>query len=89
MKSISTRYLYIGGDEMRNDRLANARKEKKLTQEQLGLLLGYTGRQSVANWENGHCVPTLSTAIEIAKILDKDVEFLFGYEVQDSYTSSA
>lgn len=74
---------------MKNARLTESRKQKDLTQEQLALLLGYKGRQAVANWENGHAIPPLPIAIEIAKILDKDVEFLFGIKVQDSYTSSA
>lgn len=69
---------------MKNIRLIEARKSKKLTQEQLAFKLGYKGRQSVANWENGHAIPPLSVAIEISKILDSDVDYLFGYTVQSS-----
>jgi len=74
---------------MKNDRLINARKEKGFTQEKLALLLGYKGKQSVANWENGHAIPPLPTAIKIADILKCDVGFLFGLQVQDYHTESA
>lgn len=72
---------------MKNNRLIAARKAKKLTQTQLALMLGFKGKQSVANWENGHSTPTLETALRIADILEKDVEFLFGHKVQVSQTN--
>lgn len=71
---------------MKNFRLIEARKSKNMNQEQLAIKLGFKGKQSVANWENGHSTPKLSTAIKIAKILDKNVEYLFGNQVQVSYT---
>ena len=72
---------------MKNNRLISARKEKGLTQTQLALKLGFKGKQSVANWENGHSTPTLETAFKISEILEKDVEFLFGQRVQVSQTN--
>lgn len=71
---------------MKNDRLIDARKQKKLNQTQLAHALGFKGKQSVANWENGHSTPTLSTALKIAEVLEKDVVYLFGTQVQDSHT---
>ncbi|MFD1350200.1 helix-turn-helix transcriptional regulator [Oceanobacillus caeni] len=71
---------------MKNERLIEARKQKHLNQTQLAHMLGFKGKQSVANWENGHSTPTLTTAIQIAEILEKDVIFLFGHKVQDSQT---
>ncbi|MUK89117.1 helix-turn-helix domain-containing protein [Ornithinibacillus sp. L9] len=73
---------------MKNQRLIEARKQKHLNQTQLAQMLGFKGKQSVANWENGHSTPTLSTAIEISKILEKDVVYLFGHKVQVSQTKT-
>ncbi len=39
--------------------IAQLRREKKLTQEQLAELLGISNR-TVSRWENGHCMPDLS-----------------------------
>ncbi|WP_088033467.1 helix-turn-helix transcriptional regulator [Evansella clarkii] len=73
----------------RNKNLIQARKDKGLTQEKLAKMLGYSGKQTVANWENGHSSPTLSAAIETAKVLEKDVTYLFGNKVQDSHTNTS
>lgn len=73
---------------MKNKNLADARKKKGMTQEELATKLGYKGKQSVANWENGHAKPPLNKAIEVATILDCDVAVLFGMCVQDSYTNN-
>lgn len=72
--------------KLKNYRLIKARKQKGLNQADLAHILGFKGKQSVANWENGHSTPTLSTAILIAEILNKDVVYLFGNQVQDSQT---
>lgn len=72
---------------MKNQRLIDARKQKELNQTQLAHMLGFKGKQSVANWENGHSTPTLSTAIKISEILEKDVVYLFGVQVQDTHTN--
>lgn len=71
---------------MKNINLIKTRKKKELTQEQLAQMLGYKGKQSVANWENNHISPPLGTAIRISQILEEDVSFLFGNNVQDSHT---
>ncbi|MDL4842795.1 helix-turn-helix transcriptional regulator [Aquibacillus rhizosphaerae] len=73
---------------MKNNRLLEARKNKELTQEQFAKILGYKGRQSIANWENGHSVPPLSVAFKVADILESDVGFLFGIRVQNTHTKS-
>mgnify|MGYP001436827089 CR=1 FL=1 len=78
--------MYIEVSALKNIALRKARVEKGLTQEDLAKLLGYKGRQSVANWENGYIQPPLRVAIRISEILGKDVNFLFGYKVQDSHT---
>lgn len=71
---------------MKNERLIEARKQKELNQTELAHMLGFKGKQSVANWENGHSTPTLKTALKIADILEKEVSYLFGDEVQVSHT---
>lgn len=71
---------------MKNLNLINSRKEKGLSQENLATMLGYKGKQSVANWENGHISPPLETALKIARLLEQDMFFLFGNLVQESHT---
>ncbi len=72
----------------KNIRLISARKEKKLNQDELAKMLGFSGKQSVANWENGYSTPTLETAIKLSEILNKEITFLFGYDVQETQTKS-
>lgn len=72
---------------MKNNRLKEAREEKELNQEQLAKLVGAMGKSSVSNWENGYSTPTLETAIKLSRVLNKDIEFLFGYDVQETHTS--
>jgi len=72
---------------MKNKRLKKARELKGLSQEQLAKLVGSQGKSSVSNWENGYSTPTLETAIKLSRILEKDIEFLFGQNVQVTYTS--
>ncbi|ANU28415.1 helix-turn-helix transcriptional regulator [Planococcus versutus] len=71
---------------MKNTNLIKARESKNLTQEQLAKLLGKAGKQSVSNWENGHSKPPLSIAFKLSEILEKDISFLFSFNVQDSHT---
>lgn len=61
---------------MKNNRLVNARKEKGLTQEGLAELMNYK-KSTVSNWENGYSIPRMSDAFKVAKILDKDIDYLF------------
>ncbi|WP_017727060.1 helix-turn-helix transcriptional regulator [Halalkalibacterium ligniniphilum] len=67
---------------MKNENLVMARQEKGLTQEELAKMLGYKGKQTIANWESGYAYPTLNKAIEASEILEKSVSFLFSYKVQ-------
>ena len=71
---------------MKNNNLIKSREKKKLTQEQLAKKLGYKGKQSVSNWENGYISPPLETALLIARILEEDIFFLFENKVQESHT---
>ncbi|UOQ91479.1 helix-turn-helix domain-containing protein [Halobacillus shinanisalinarum] len=71
---------------MKNKRLKEARIQANMSQTQLSECLGYKGKQSVANWENGYSTPTLKVAICLAEVLGKDVSYLFGHKVQVSHT---
>lgn len=72
---------------MKNINLLKSRENKNLTQEQLAKALGYKGKQSVSNWENGHISPPLETALRISQILEVDIFFLFGNLVQVTHTN--
>lgn len=71
---------------MKNLNLVNARKRKNLTQKQLAESLAGVSKASVSNWENGYSKPRLETALQVSVVLEEDVSFLFGYEVQESCT---
>ncbi|MYL37395.1 helix-turn-helix transcriptional regulator [Halobacillus litoralis] len=73
---------------MRNERLKTSRLEAELNQTQLAEILGYKGKQAVANWENGHSLPTLRVAMILADLFKKDVSYLFGLKVQGFHTKN-
>lgn len=72
---------------MKNLNLINAREKNGLTQEKLANMLGYKGKQTVANWESGYSTPTLETAMKISLILKEDIFILFENKVQDFHTT--
>lgn len=71
---------------MKDNRLKKAREEKELNQEQLDKLVSAMGKSSVSKWENGYSTPTLETAIKLSRVLNKDIEFLFGHDIQETHT---
>ena len=71
---------------MKNLNLINARKNKNLTQAELADSLQCVTKAAVSNWETGYSKPRLEVAMAVSKILEKDVVFLFGYNVQASCT---
>ncbi|MBQ9324838.1 MAG: helix-turn-helix domain-containing protein [Clostridia bacterium] len=60
-------------------RIAEARKKKKLTQEQLGGKLGVSF-QAVSSWEQGKYIPDSDHLTELAGILDLSLDRLFAEE---------
>ncbi len=56
--------------------IANCRKDKQLTQEQLAEILNITNK-SVSKWENGRCLPDSSLYEPLCKILDISINELF------------
>ncbi|WP_419776208.1 helix-turn-helix transcriptional regulator [Lysinibacillus capsici] len=71
---------------LKNLNLISARKNKNLTQAELAKILKCVSKAAISNWETGYSKPRLEVAMAVSKILEKDVVFLFGYNVQDSCT---
>ncbi len=58
-----------------HDRLKGLRKEKKMTQSELGTLLGY-GYTTIANYESGRNQPRIADLKKIADIFDVSLDYL-------------
>lgn len=62
--------------------IATCRKEKNLTQKQLGEVLGVTDR-AVSKWENGKSFPDISLIEPLCKVLDISIsEFMLGKRIE-------
>lgn len=59
-------------------RIKELRKNKRLTQEQLGELVGVDYKQ-IGNIETGTYFTTMSTLERIAKVLEVEIEELFSF----------
>lgn len=72
---------------MFNEKLKAARKQKGLSQTELGKLLGVQA-QTIERWETGKSEPNLETINKLCEILDvplyslisKDVDYQLNYE---------
>lgn len=64
--------------KLRQARLSD-RRSTRLTQQQLADQLG-VNRVTVARWESGESDPSLAMALQVAKILGRSVEQLFGHQ---------
>ena len=63
--------------------IAQCRKEKNLTQEQLAEILNTTNK-SVSKWENGKCLPDSSLYEPLCNILEITINELFaGQKIKD------
>jgi transcriptional regulator with XRE-family HTH domain len=60
------------------------RKKAKMSQEQLGKLVGVT-RQVVSLWENGGSIPSLYQLFKIARAFNTSIDIILG-ESKDVYT---
>ena len=67
--------------------ISDCRKEKKLTQEQLAVLLGVTSK-SISKWETGSCLPDASKYEPLCEILGITVNDLFSGERLRSETEN-
>jgi putative transcriptional regulator len=59
--------------------LEELRKEKKMSQEELGAILGVS-RQTINSLENGKYNPSILLAFKIAAFFEKTIEDVFIYE---------
>ena len=62
-----------------NEKLLELRKEKGLSQEELGEKLGVT-RQTVSKWELGNTSPKLDDLMKICDFFEISVDELIGNE---------
>ena len=58
------------------------RKEHKIQQSELAELVGVR-RETIGNLENGKYNPSLKLAMDIAKVFDKPVEYIFQFGEDD------
>ena len=70
-----------------NDRIREARKNKGITQEQLGELIG-VAKTTIAGYEKNR-EPTAAKVGEIADVLGVDVNFLFQDEMRQLHNNNA
>jgi len=66
-----------------DNRLAEIRKARGMTQEQLADILSVS-RQTIGSIENGRYNPSLSLAFKIARLFQLPIEEVFIYEEDDS-----
>ena len=57
--------------------IAELRKEKKMTQEELAVLLGVSNK-SVSRWENGETTPNVETLKLLSRFFDVSINTLLG-----------
>lgn len=67
---------------MRN-RIAELRRERRITQEELGMAVGVT-RQTIISLENGRYNASLLLAYKIARYFDLSIEELFLFEEDET-----
>lgn len=70
--------------------IAQQRKEKQMTQKQLGEVLGISDK-TVSKWETGHGLPDISMIMPLCEILNINVNELLSGEhlTQDTYNEKA
>lgn len=70
--------------------IAAQRKEKKMTQKQLGEALGVSDK-AVSKWECGKGLPDISTMVSLCELLEINVnELLSGEDLaEDAYSRKA
>lgn len=61
------------------DTIKYLRKEKDITQEELGDILGVS-YQSISRWETGFCYPDMALIPSIANYFGVSIDELFGYK---------
>lgn len=62
-----------------NENIAQLRREKGITQEELAVALGVTN-QAVSKWEAGKCCPDIEMLPELAEYFRVSIDELMGYK---------
>lgn len=65
-----------------NNRLEEIRKQKKITQEELAMILEVS-RQTISSLEKGRYNPSIILAFKIARYFNMSIEEIFIYEGDD------
>ena len=73
---------------MINEKIAELRKRKNITQEELARALGVTN-QAVSKWESSQCCPDISLIPEIADYFGVTTDELFGHDVKEDEPADA
>lgn len=68
----------FGGDEYLKSKIADLRKQKKITQEELANAVGVT-RQTITSIEVGKYTASLVLAHKIAEYFDSTIEEIFDF----------
>ncbi len=63
-------------EETFGNRLQQARKKKKITQDELAQLVGKNNKRAVSMWENDNAKPEMDTIITVAKVLEVSIDWL-------------
>lgn len=67
-------------NETFGQRFTRFRKQRNLTQEELGERIGVSG-QAVSKWENDASMPDIGLLVQLSEILDVSLDELLGKEV--------
>lgn len=62
------------------ERVKEARKNKNLSQQQLGDMLGVS-KVSICGYENGVRIPTMENFVQLLDILDLSADYLLGRDI--------
>ena len=68
---------------MLGKRIAELRKRKGISQEELGEILS-TSRQAISKWERGEADPDISRLKDLAVYFSVSIDYLLGYDVEST-----
>ena len=68
---------------MLGERIANLRKEKKVSQEELADVL-CTSRQAISKWERGESDPDIGRLKDLAIYFGVSIDYLLGYDLEST-----
>lgn len=63
------------------NRISEIRKERKLTQKELGRLIG-AAQNTICNWENGKREPDQEALAKMSKLFGVTVDYLLGLDTE-------